>query len=154
MKYDRHLVLLASWLCAASASAQRPSDFRAIRGGDKPGVIDVGTMVTDGDVRTFDMYMREGEDMPGNNVRARTSINCRDHTESITSVAKQSGPDTGFDITHSVSEPWAKADGDPTGARIVDLVCAQAADRDRYARPLSTQDWHSALAAAMSEKSE
>ena len=152
MKYGRHLVLLASWFGASSALAQQPSDFRAIRGGDKPGVIDVGTMVTDGNVRTFDMYMREGEDILGNNVRARTSINCRDRTESITSVAKQSGPDTGFDIARNVREPWVKADVDQTGALIVDLVCAQAADRDRHTRRLSARDWHSALAAATSEK--
>jgi len=151
--YGRRIALLmvSIFATASAATVRGEADFRAVHSDSMPGVVDLGSMVTNGDVRSFSMYMREGADIPGNTVRARALINCRDRTERIAAVAKQNVAGTGFDAAETVNEPLGKADTDPTGTLIVNLVCAKPADRDRYSPRLSAHDWRDALAASNDE---
>lgn len=133
---------------ASAGQAQQPADFRSIPGVNGRLVIDLGTMTSDGDVRTFDMYMNPTEDVTRLNGRAHARINCHDRTESIESVARQRGDEMNFDSPKILNQPWAKADEDETGALIVNLVCAPATERDRYLPRLSASNWSTAMIAA------
>jgi len=160
MKYGNRLAAIPAMLLLAAAAAQQGADFRMV---DLPageagvklgqvGLVDAGTIKIDGDVRSFTMYMHQSE--ASLTVRADVRINCRDRTESLAAIAKEKGDDATFDTPVPINEPWGKADKDATGAQIVNLVCAPAAERDRYAPRLPANDWHSALEAALARKGE
>jgi hypothetical protein len=160
MKYGNKLAAIPVVVLASAAAAQQGADFRMVNlptgaAGAKPGqvgLVDAGSIKADGDVRSFTMYMHQSE--PSFTARADVRINCRDRTESLAAIAKEKGDDAIFDTPVPINEPWGKADEDTTGAQIVNLVCAPAAERDRYASRLAANDWHSALEVALARKDE
>lgn len=147
MKCGRSIVLALLTVPSVSL-AQDSADFRLIPGMREPMVIDVESIASEGDIRTFDTYMRYAHGADGINMRARFKINCRERTQSLAGIAKEDSDGSGFGPLQSIEDIWGKTDTDETGTLIANLVCAQPGDRDRYARRMAETDWPSALAAA------